>query len=169
MKKCLLFACITWLSMTALAEAAECRNERSLAVKSRAQYSDYYGTAVSSSLSLLTAPTQVFRWGIVNPKPVDMAYFAAFVHSGKQKFERFRATLHIDAGIQAPMVFSFLKNDRNGELLEAITLTPGESRLVDFSLAGTQKLFIVTEAKINHGVANRLIIGEPSFYSCRGS
>ncbi len=146
--------------------AAPCA-EQSAPVKAKQQYSDYYGTTITSSPSMLSTPSDRFRWGITNPKPLDMAYFAAHVMTKGKKYEHFRAKVYIDGGLKAPMIFSFKKNDRNGETLENVTVQPGETMTVDFPLNGAQKVFISSEIKINHGGATRLIIGEPEFYGCK--
>jgi hypothetical protein len=96
-----------------------------------------------------------------------MAYFAAHLMTGNKKFGYFRAKIYIDSHLKAPMIFSFQKNDQNGETLENITVRPGETRVVDFPLNGAQKLYIASEIRINHGGATRLIIGEPEFYNCK--
>lgn len=160
-------ACITLLCVAASAFAMQCEYIQVTPVKTKQQYKDYYGTTITSNPSLLALPGGSYRWGITNPKPLDMAYFAAHVMSGNKKFEYFRTKIYVDGGLKAPMIFSFQKNDRNGEILENVTVRPGETRVVDFPLNGTQKLYIGSEIRINHGGATKLIIGEPEFYNCK--
>lgn len=160
-------ACIILLCFAASAFAVQCDSVQVTPVKAKQQYSDYYGTTITSNPSMLTTPAAAFRWGITNPKPLDMAYFAAYVMTGKQKFEYFRAKIYIDGSLKAPVIFTFQNNSRTGETLETVTVRPGETKTVDFPINGVQKLYIASEIKINHGGAQRLIIGEPEFYNCR--
>jgi len=143
-----------------------CARVKVTAVKTRQLYEDYYGTMITGDRSSLKSPSRTFRWGITNSGPLEMAYFAAYVKPGG-KYGRFRATVYIDDGIKAPMVFLFRRNDRNGEVLKSITVAPGKTEEVDFEIAGIKKTYIGSELRINHGNAVKLIIGEPEFYNCR--
>lgn len=162
-----MFAGFMLLYSAGAALAAPCEEALLTPIKTKQQYSDYYGTTITSSPKMLSASREHFRWGITNPKPLDMAYFAAHVMAKGKKYEYFRAKIYIDSGLKAPMIFSFQKNDRNGETLESVTVQPGATEWVDFPLNGAQKLYIGSEIKINHGGATRLIIGEPEFYNCK--
>lgn len=127
------------------------------------QYRDYYGSTYTRNPKLLSTPTGAFRWGITNPKPVDMAYFGGTLLSDAKHTKRFTATLVVDAKVKAPLVFTFKAGDRNGETLETLTVQPGSSTKVDFALNGAKALFFSTEVKINHGQVERVILGEPCF------
>lgn len=143
-----------------------CSRINVIAIKTRQHYEDYYGTMVTGDRSSLRSPGRTFRWGITNSEPLEMAYFAAYVKQGG-KYGHFRASIYIDDGIRAPMVFLFRRGDRNGEVLKSITVTPGETEKVDFKVVGVKKMYIGSELRINHGNAVKLIIGEPEFYNCR--
>lgn len=143
-----------------------CPRVKVTAVKTRQIYEDYYGTMITGDRSSLKSPGRTFRWGITNPGPLEMAYFAAYVKPGG-KYGRFKATVYIDDEIKAPMVFLFRRGDRNGEVLKSITVVPGETEEVDFEIVGIKKIYIGSELRINHGNAMKLIIGEPEFYNCR--
>jgi hypothetical protein len=136
---------------------------RELAIQTGKQYRDYYGTAITRQASLLSTPARSFRWGVTNPKTQEMAYLGGTLLSDAKHSQRFRAFLHIDAGIKAPMVFTFRAGDRNGEVLGTYTLKPGETLPVDLKLDGVKALFFSTELRINHDKATRVILGEPTF------
>ena len=163
----LLTACASTLEMgTGTSHESQCQRASSAAVKTRAAYQDYYGTMLTSDPAALRSNRQSFRWGITNPQTVDMAYFAAYVKSDG-KYRRFRTTLYADAGLKAPLVFLFRNNDWRGEVLKSITVEPGDTQVVDMDSQDIKKLFIGTELRINHGVAKKIIIGEPEFYNCK--
>lgn len=134
-----------------------------LAVASAKQYRDYYGSTFTRTPKLLTTPTGAFRWGITNPKPVDMAYFGGTLLTDAKHTARFKATLFVDAQVKAPLVFTFKAGDRNGETLETLTVQPGSTTPVQFAVNGAKAVFFSTEVKINHGKVERVILGEPSF------
>lgn len=147
-------------------ELFNCNRSSSAAVKSRSQYDNYYGTMITSDRGTLRGARQGFRWGITNPKPASMEYFAAYVKPNA-KYKRFRTTLYADSGIKADLVFLFRSASYNGEVLKSVTLSPGETKTVDFEIDGVRKLYIGTELRTNHDTAHKLIIGEPEFYNCR--
>ena len=160
----LLFCC-TVLSVNALPAAAEtpsdCARPRSFPISSGKHYQDYYGSMVTRDKSLL----QGAAWGITNPKPQSMAYFGGTLKA-PAGFSRFRASISIDDGIKAPLVFVFKNRDRNGEVLKSVTVEPGTTEQVDFELDGVRQLFLSCELRINHDTAKRIVIGNPEFYSC---
>lgn len=162
-----ILACLALLGEAGPVYAASCDAVQITPIKTKQQYSDYYGTTLTANPALLASPSGTYKWGITNPKPLDMAYFAAHVMSGNKKFEYFRAKIYIDGGLKAPMNFTFQKNDRNGEQLHTMIIKPGETIVVDFPLNGAQKLYIASEIRINHGGAQRIIVGEPEFYNCK--
>ena len=147
-------------------EVFSCNRATPVAVKSRHQYENYYGTMITSDRGALRGARQGFRWGITNPKPASMEYFAAYVKPNG-KYKRFRTTLYADSGIKADLVFLFRSSIYNGEVLKSVTLSPGETKTVDFEIDGVRKLFIGTELRTNHDSARKIIIGEPEFYNCR--
>jgi len=143
-----------------------CTKVKVTPVKTRQQYDDYYGTMITSDKSVLKGGDAAFRWGITNPKPLEMAYFGAYVKPNA-KFTHFRATLYADSDIKADLPFMVRSGSYNGEVLKSETLAPGESKVVEVEIKGVKKLFIGTELRINHDKARRIIIGEPEFYSCK--
>jgi hypothetical protein len=143
-----------------------CSRRSTLPVKSRQMYDDYYGTMLTLDTSSLRTPRKSYRWGITNPTPLSMAYFAAYVKPGG-KYGRFRTNIFIDGGIKANMVFTFRADIYNGVVLKSLTIRPGQTKMVDVDISGVKKLFIGTELRINHDTARRIVIGEPEFYTCR--
>lgn len=134
-----------------------------LTVATAKQYRDYYGSTYTRNPKLLSTPIEAFKWGITNPKPVDMAYFGGTLLSDAKHTKRFSATLFVDAKVKAPLVFTFKAGDRNGETLETLTVQPGSTTKISFALNGAKALFFSTEVRINHGQVERMILGEPSF------
>lgn len=145
---------------------ARCSNVSATAVRTRQQYEDYYGTMITSDSSSLRTPAGTYRYGITNPTPLSMAYFAAYLKPAS-RYNYFRTKIYIDGGIKAPMVFLFRNGDRNGEVLKSVTIHPGQTREVDFEIAGVRKMYAGSELRINHDRAVKIIIGEPEFYNCR--
>ncbi len=143
-----------------------CTRLSSLPVKSRKMYDDYYGTMLTLDTSALRTPARTYRWGITNPSPLSMAYFAAYVKPAG-RHARFRTNIYIDGGIKASMVFTFRADTYNGVVLKSLTIRPGQTKTVDFDISGVKKLFIGTELRINHDTARKIVVGEPEFYSCR--
>lgn len=143
-----------------------CSRRATLPVKSRQLYEDYYGTMLTLDASSLRTPQKSYRWGITNPTPLGMAYFASYVKPGG-KYGRFRTYIYIDSGIKANMVFTFRADTYNGVVLKNLTIRPGQTRMVEFDISGVKKLFIGSELRINHDTARKIVIGEPEFYTCR--
>jgi len=133
-----------------------------LAVKARAQYADYYGTMLTSDKKALIGGDKVYRWGITNEKPLEMAYFGAYLKP-KGKFSHFKASLYADPGLKADLQFQIRAEKYNGAVLSSETLAPGETKEIDVEIAGVQQVYIGTELKISHDKARRIIIGEPTF------
>ena len=65
------------------------------------------------------------------------------------------------------MIFLFRNNDREGEVIQKVTIEPGQTKVVDIEIRGVKKLFMGSELRINHGTARRIIFGEPEFYNCK--
>lgn len=143
-----------------------CENRNVMQTRTRQHYEDYYGTMITTDPSTLTTRKTVYRWGITNQTPLDMAYFAAYVKP-IGKFNRFNAKIYIDSGIKDSMTFFFRNGARDGEVLKSVTVSPGQTIGVDFEISGVKKMYVGSELRINHGRATRLIIGEPEFYNCR--
>jgi len=143
-----------------------CARRATLPVKSRQLYQDYYGTMLTLDTSALRTAARSFHWGITNPTPLSMAYFAAYVKPAG-KYGRFRSNIYIDGGIKANMVFTFRAESYNGMVLKSMTIRPGQTKLVDFEISGVKKLYIGSELRINHDTARKIVIGEPEFYTCR--
>jgi hypothetical protein len=150
-------------ALPATSKTARTEQPKILAIKTGKQYRDYYGTAITSNASLLTSPTKTYRWGVTNLKPQEMAYFGGTLISDAKHSQHFRASIFVDGGLKVPVVFTFRVGDRNGEVLETYTVKPGETLPVDLQLKGAMKLFFVSELKIQHGTATRIILGEPEF------
>lgn len=158
----LLSCCLLMITAAAVgAEEGGCSKRRSSAVNAGKLYNDYYGTAVAKDKSILHG----FRWGITNPEKQSMAYFGGTMKTNGS-FANFRAKIYIDDEIKAAMVFEFRNQDRKGEILKTVTVEPGETVDVDFETGGSKKIFVLSELRINHGTAKRIVIGEPEFYSC---
>lgn len=147
-------------------EEFRCSRSSTLPVKSGQLYSNYYGTILTKDTAWLRTPGGNYRWGIANSKPLSLAHFGAYVKpSGK--YGRFRTKVYIDRGIKADMVFTFRAESYNGDVLRNLVVSPGETKAVDIDIAGVKKLYIGSELRINHDQAEKIIIGEPEFYSCR--
>ena len=143
-----------------------CTRQSTLSVKTRQLYQDYYGSILTTDSNWLRTPGRNYRWGIANSKPLSMAHFGVYVKpSGK--YGRFKANVYIDGAIKADMVFTFRAESYNGTVLRNLVIEPGETKTVDIDIAGVKKLFIGADLRINHDMANKIIIGEPEFYNCR--
>jgi hypothetical protein len=143
-----------------------CDNRNVMQTRTRQHYQDYYGTMMTTDPSTLTTSRTVYRWGIVNNAPLEMAYFAAYLKP-QGRFNRFNAKIYIDSGIKAPMNFLFRNGDREGGVLKSVTVNPGQTVGLDFEIAGVKKMYVGSELRINHAKATRIVIGEPEFYNCR--
>lgn len=146
--------------------APACSRLSTLPVKSRQLYDDYYGTMLTLDASSLRTPSRSYRWGITNPSPLSMAYFAAYVKPNG-RYGRFRANIYVDGGVKANMTFTFRADTYNGVVLKSLAVRPGQTRMVDLDISGMRKLYIGSQLRINHDTARKIIIGEPEFYTCR--
>jgi hypothetical protein len=152
--------------LPAYAPIKACDRVNVTAVATRQLYDDSYGTMITSNPSSLGVPGGAYRWGIVNSEPLSMAYFASYVKpAGRYGF--LKASLYIDPGVRAPMIFLFRNHDRNGEVLQSVTIAPGQIIDVTVPIAGAQRVFIGSELRINHDKAHRIIVGDPEFFNCR--
>jgi len=147
-------------------EPPPCGQRAVLEVRKRAQYEDHYGTMLTSDRSWLRTPGAGYRWGISNTGRLEMAYFAAYVKPAG-KWGHFRTRIYVDGGVKADMVFTVRAERYDGEVLKTVTVPPGETRTVDVEIPGVKRLFVGSELRINHGHAEKLVIGEPEFYRCR--
>jgi hypothetical protein len=143
-----------------------CETRNVMQTRTRQHYEDYYGTMITTDPSALTTRKTVYRWGIANQTPLDMAYFAAYLKP-QGRYDHFNTKVYIDGGIKAPMIFFFRNGSRDGEVLKSITVNPGQTVGVDFEISGIKKMYVGSELRINHGKAVRIVIGEPEFYNCR--
>lgn len=143
-----------------------CDNRNVMQTRTRQHYQDYYGTMMTTDPFTLTTRKTVYRWGIVNNAPLEMAYFAAYLKP-QGRFKRFNTKIYIDSGVKAPMNFLFRNGDREGEVLKSVTVNPGQTIGVDFEISGVKKMYVGSELRINHGKATRIVVGEPEFYNCR--
>lgn len=148
------------------ADEFSCSRSNTLPVKSRQLYENYYGTILTSDTAWLRTPGGKYRWGIANSKPLSLAHFGAYVKP-LGKYGRFRAKVYIDQSIKADMVFTFRAESYNGEVLRNLPISPGATKTVDIDIAGVKKLYIGADLRINHDRAEKIVIGEPEFYSCR--
>jgi hypothetical protein len=133
-------------------------------IKTKQLYDDHYGTMITSDSSSLRG-TRGYRWGITNPSPMTLAYFAAYAKPAG-RFNYFRTYVYIDPEIKDTMVFLFRNNDSQGEVLKQLTIEPGQTKAVDIEITGVKRLFMGTELRINHAKATKMILGEPEFYNC---
>lgn len=147
--------------------AFTCEKRNVVAVRASAQYSDDYGTMMTSDAAALSTPAKNYRWGIKNSKtPLSMAYYTFYVRpDGRYRY--FGTNIYIDRGIKAPMTFVFRNNDRNGEVLKSVTVYPGQTVDVNVEITGVRRLHVRSELRINHDKAEKIIFGEPEFYNCR--
>ncbi|HAR96845.1 MAG TPA: hypothetical protein DCR97_12915 [Deltaproteobacteria bacterium] len=143
-----------------------CENRSVMQARTRQHYEDYYGTMMTTDPSTLTTRKMVYRWGITNKTPLEMAYFAAYVKP-MGRFNRFNAKIYVDSNVKDSMTFFFRNGARDGEVLKSIKVSPGQTVGVDFEISGVKKMYVGSELRINHGRGARLIIGEPEFYNCR--
>lgn len=144
---------------------ARCAKITLLPVKTRQLYDDHYGTMVTVDPSSLRASRGSYKWGITNPGPGSMQYFGAYVKPNG-KYNYFRTYLYIDPGIKDTMIFQVRNNDPRGEVLQQVSIDPGQTKVIDVQITGMKKVYIGSELKINHGNATRMIFGEPEFYNC---
>ena len=147
--------------------AFTCEKRNVVPVRTKAQYSDDYGTMMTSDAAALATPAKNYRWGIKNSKtPLSMAYYTFYVRpEGRYRF--FGTSIYIDRGIKAPLTFVFRNNDRNGEVLKSVTVYPGQTVDVDVEVTGLSRVLVRSELRINHDKAEKIIMGEPEFYNCR--
>jgi hypothetical protein len=159
------FLLVLSLAMPLLLQARPVDRElpKVLAVNAPRQYRDYYGTALTRNPRLLRGGAETFRWGVTNPKTLDMCCFGGTLLTDAAHAKRFRASLYADPKVKMPLVFTFRVGDRNGEVLETVSLAPGETRAVDIPMDGRRALFFSTDVKIGHDKVERLILGEPRF------
>ena len=143
-----------------------CDNRNVMQTRTRRYYEDSYGTMMTTDPLTLTTRKTVYGWGIANQAPLEKANFAAYLKP-MGRFSHFNAKIYVDSGIQAPMEFLFRNGDRNGEVLKAVTVNPGQAVGIDFKISGVKKMYVAAELGINHGKATRIIIGEPELYNCR--
>lgn len=127
------------------------------------KYRDYFGTFFTTSPRLLHTTQNTFRWGVTNPKPLEMAYFAGTFTAGPGPATAFQTSIHVDEGVKAPLEFTFRKDSRNGDLLETVQVRPGQTLQVRISTGGARTVFVTSEVKIQHDKATRIILGEPQF------
>ena len=126
------------------------------------QYRDYYGTAFTTQPKLLSTPERTYRYGVTNMTPQDMAHWGGTFQLPKGA-RRFTAWIYADSGLRAPLEFTFRAEDRNGTVLDSVVVHPGETVTVDLQTQGARALFFVTDLRIGHGTASRIIVGEPRF------
>lgn len=155
-------------AVSSIQESAKpaCDNRNVMQTRTRQHYQDCYGTTMTTDPFTLTTRKTVYRWGIVNNAPLEMAYFAAYLKP-QGRFSRFNTKIYIDSGLKAPMIFLFRNGDREGEVLKSVTVNPGHTVGIDFEISGVKKMYLGSELRINHGKAVRIVIGEPEFYNCR--
>lgn len=146
--------------------SARCQTMSIIRVKTKQLYQDYYGTMITTDQSSLKGYRGSYRWGITNSAPGNMQYFSAYVKTNG-KYNYFRTYLSIHPGIKDTMIFLFRNNDREGEVIQKVTIEPGQTKVVDIEIRGVKKLFMGSELRINHGTARRIIFGEPEFYNCK--
>ncbi|MBP1628301.1 MAG: hypothetical protein H6Q00_2776 [Holophagaceae bacterium] len=128
----------------------------------RPLYRDYYGTVFTTQPRLLSTPERTYRFGVTNPTPQDMAHWGGTFTLPKGT-RRFTAWIYADAGLKAPLEITFRAEDRNGSVLDSVVVQPGETQPVDLQTRGARALFFVTDLRIGHGTATRIIVGEPRF------
>jgi len=143
-----------------------CEKRNSAPVRTKKQYSDDYGTMMTSDAAALSTPARNYRWGIKNLKTLSMAYFTFYVVP-EGKYGRFKTAIYIDGGVKAPMTFYIRNNDRKGDVLKTLTVYPGQTVDVDVDITGVKRLNVWSELRINHDKAEKIIVGEPEFYNCK--
>jgi len=146
--------------------AYTCDKKDIVPVRTKAQYSDDYGTMMTSDAAALSTPAKNYRWGIKNSSTLSMAYFTFYVRP-EGRYRYFKTTIYIDRGVKAPMTFFVRNNDRKGDVLKSVTVYPGQTVDVDVEIRGIKRLNIWSELRINHDKADKIIFGEPEFYNCR--
>lgn len=146
--------------------AYTCEKKDIVPVRARTQYSDDYGTMMTSDAAALSTPARNYRWGIKNSKTLSMAYFTFYVRP-EGRYRYFKTSIYIDRGVKAPMTFLVRNNDRKGDVLKSVTVYPGQTVDVDVEISGARRLNVWSELRINHDKADKIIFGEPEFYNCR--
>lgn len=129
-------------------------------------YTDYYGTILTTDRNLLKTPERSFDWGMANKEVLQMAYFAGYFKNGG-KYRRFNAFLYADPNVRAPLTFELRAEKYDGIVLKSVRLEPGNVLEVDVDVTGVTKLYVGTELNIGHDKAQRLIVGNPRFYNCK--
>jgi len=143
-----------------------CEKKNSVPVRAKTQYSDDYGTMITSDAAALATPARNYRWGIKNAKTLEMAYFMFYARP-EGRYGHFKTTIYIDGGVKAPMTFLVRNNDRKGDVLKSVTVYPGQTVDIDVEITGVKRLHVFSELRINHDKAQKIIFGEPEFYNCK--
>lgn len=146
--------------------AYTCDRKDVVPVRTKTQYSDDYGTMMTSDAAALSTPAKNYRWGIKNSSTLSMAYFTFYVRP-EGRYRYFKTTIYIDRGVKAPMTFFVRNNDRKGDVLKSVTVYPGQTVDVNVEIRGIKRLNIWSELRINHDKAEKIIFGEPEFYNCK--
>lgn len=131
-------------------------------VDSISQYENYYGTIITKDAAMLSAPGKAYKWGVVNDKPVDMAYFSAYLKP-EGKYKTFTASVFMDEAVKQDLVFEIRKDKYDGEVIKSYTLKPGQTVDIEADIAGVQKICLISNVMIGHGKVDKLIVGEPMF------
>lgn len=126
------------------------------------QYENYYGTVITKDAAFLSTAKQSYKWGIVNEKPLELAYFGCYLKP-EGKYKKFTASVFLDEGVQKDLIFELRKDKYDGEVIKSYTLKPGETLDIEADIAGVNKFCILANVLIGHDKVTKLVIGEPTF------
>lgn len=111
---------------------------------------------------MLSTPRKAYQWGIVNDKPLELAYYGAYLMP-EAKYKKFTASVFLDEAVKQDLVFEIRKDTYNGEVIKSYTLKPGQTMDIEADIAGVQKICLISNITIGHDKVTKLIIGEPLF------
>ncbi len=131
-------------------------------VDSISQYENYYGTVITKDAAMLSAPGKAYQWGVVNDKPLELAYYGAFLKP-EAKYKKFTASVFLDEAVKKDLVFEIRKDTYDGEVIKSYTLKPGKTVDIEADIAGVQKICLISNITIGHDKVTKLIIGDPLF------
>lgn len=122
-------------------------------------YKDFYGTMFTKEIAKTTfSAEKAFATAITNPEPLTFSdSFLGDVNLAG-KYTKFYATVCLSSKAAGEQIIQFLNKDTE-EALMTITLKPGETRDIEFSVSLVKMMRISGEA--NQGGADGIWIGNP--------
>lgn len=121
-------------------------------------YKDFYGTMFTKDAAKAVFGDKTFKTAIVNSMPLTFSdsFFADVILN--KKYTTFTTTICLSEKAAKEQIFKF-EDKTTKEVLKSVTLQPGETMDVTFSVAGITELRVACDA--NQGGADAIVIGEP--------